>query len=253
MSNRSNTAAMAGLYFNTVVKSRRSIIAAVLALLILAFFGYAALTIEGGPQERLDLFRTFIFIGPLGFLVQFGGLFYGLAVVSEEVENGTAIYLLVRPLSRAAVLLGRGFAAFASIAGGLVAMTLLVLAMTRPEGAGAALGAALVAIVAGSLAYAAIFSYFGALFKNAVAPSLLYVLLWEMGVSLIPFPVRNFTVKYHLLCIFNGISPGSGGGGAMDELLVRYDVSAGAALAAVLACAVGTALLAHRRFLKLQV
>lgn len=253
MSNRSNTAAMAGLYFRTVVKSKRSIIAGALGLVILAFFAYAALTIEGGPQERLDLFRTFVFIGPLGFLVQFGGLFFGLAVVSEEVENGTAIYLLVRPLSRAAVLFGRALAAFVTVAGGLIAMTLLVFALTRPAGAVAALGGALAAIVLGTLAYVAIFSLFAAVFKNAVAPSLLFVLLWEMGVSLIPFPVRNFTVKYHLLCIFNDIAPGSAGRGTMDELLVRYDMSASAAGTAVLACAVGAAILAYRRFRHLQV
>jgi len=191
--------AMARLYWKTVVISKRSLVAALLWILPLIFFFIAAIRSDGDAIERLELWKGFQFLGPLGFLVQFGGLFYGLAVISEELENGTLPYLLVRPFRRGSIVLGRWAAASVLVFLAVTLMNVLLLIIVRPASPISAFLSAEVAALMGAVAYVTIFALLATLFRKPLAPSLLFLIALDLGVSLIPMATRYITPKYHLL------------------------------------------------------
>jgi ABC-type transport system involved in multi-copper enzyme maturation permease subunit len=194
-----NLLAMARLYWKTVVLSKRSLVAALLWVLPLIFFFIAAMRSDGFGEKQLELWKGFQFIGPLGFLVQFGGLFYGLAVISEEIENGTLPYLLVRPFTRGSIVLGRWAAATFVVFAAITLMNVLLLVVVRPASPVSAFLAAEAAALLGAMTYVTIFGLFATLFKKPLAPSLLFLIALDLGVSLIPMATRYITPKYHLL------------------------------------------------------
>ncbi len=191
--------AMARLYWKTVVLSKRSLVAALLWVLPLVFFIIAALRSDGNGSDQLELWKGFQFLGPLGFLVQFGGLFYGLAVISEELENGTLPYLLVRPITRTNIVLGRWAAATILVFAAITLMNVLLLIIVRPGSPVTAFLAAEIAALLGAATYVTVFALFASLFRKPLAPSLLFLIALDLGVSLIPMDTRYITPKYHLL------------------------------------------------------
>lgn len=191
--------AMARLYWKTVVVSKRSLVAALLWVLPLVFFLIAAIRSDGDAADHLELWKGFQFLGPLGFLVQFGGLFYGLAVISEELENGTLSYLLVRPFTRGNIVLGRWAAATVLVFAAITLMNVLLLVIVRPASPLTAFFAAEAAALLGAGAYVTLFALFATLFRKPLAPSLLFLIALDLGVSLIPMATRYITPKYHLL------------------------------------------------------
>ncbi len=197
---------MASLYWETVVRSRRSLIAALLVALPLLFSAYGALLSPGDGGSPEGLLASYQFLGSSGFLVQFLALFYGLGILAEEMENGTLVYLFVRPVSRTSFVAGRFVAAL-----GVVLVLLTVLNGCQVALAGTlaplrALVAVELPLLLGAVAYLAVFSLFSSLFRKPLAPALLYLIAWELGLSLVALPVRYGTIKFHLLSLCHGLA-----------------------------------------------
>jgi ABC-2 type transport system permease protein len=118
-------------------------------------------------------------IADVGFtiVVPIVALVFAAGALGDAREDGTLVYLWLRPMPRWTVVTG----AF------LAAVTLIVPITVVPVTAAAALldvGAdlvtgTLIAAVVGSLAYAALFVLLGLLVKNPIVWGLFYVLLWE--------------------------------------------------------------------------
>lgn len=245
-------AAMGRHYLKTAVQSRRSLVAGLLFALTLAFLAVGAVTFTGESHERLALFGSFQFLGPLGFLVQFGSLFYGIAVVSEELENGTLPYLLVRPIPRWNFLIGRTVAAFATVLLTLTVMNLVLLALVRPAPLAPAFLAAQLALLLGCGAYVSLFTCFSTLFKKPLAPALLFLVMWEMGLSMVPLKARYVTVKFHLMSLYNGLAGPASGHGVADKFFARCDLDPTTSIVVLLAVTVTALLVSLRKFNRIQ-
>jgi len=237
MSFRRAASLMAGLYVRTVVRGKGSWITGLLALALVAVFGWAALRADDAAA-RLEVYRTFLVIGPLGFLVQFAALLYGVAAVSEDRDGGTAAFIFVRPLPRAAVFSGRLAAAALTTVVLVTAAHLVVAALTRVPGAVSAFLLAEVPILAGALCYTALFMLLAAMVRNAVVVGALWLVAWELVAAQFPWRIKLLTVKYHLMCIAHGLVPGGAdtgrsGPAAMFELF-QESVGDAAAVVAVL-------------------
>lgn len=198
---------MAGLYVRTVVRRKGSWIAALLALAVIAVFGWAALRADDAA-ERLEVYRAFLVIGPLGFLVQFGALLYGLAAISEDREGGTAAYVFVRPLPRAAIFTGRLVAAALTTAALVTVVHLAVAVLAQMPGGVQAFLSVQLPILAGALCYTALFMLLATLVRNAAVVGVLWLVLWELTAAQFPWRIKLFTVKYHLLCLVHNLVPG---------------------------------------------
>jgi ABC-type transport system involved in multi-copper enzyme maturation permease subunit len=142
-----------------------------------------------------------------GFFVRFAvpvlAVFYGTALIADEVEDRTLTYLLTRPVPRASVLLGKYFAYLVStvavVLPAVVVMWLLVvpmqgsLATSFPD-----LTADLGILVAGLAAYGALFALVGATLRRPLVFGLLFVFGWETLAMALPGYLRQLTVAHYL-------------------------------------------------------
>jgi len=142
-----------------------------------------------------------------GFFVRFAipvlAVFYGTALIADEVEDRTITYLLTRPIPRASVLLGKYLAFLVcTVAVVLPSVVLMWLLIVPIRGSLAASFPALVIdlgiLVAGLAAYGALFALVGATFKRPLLFGLLFVFGWESLAMALPGYLRQFTVAHYL-------------------------------------------------------
>src|SRR5688572_15543038 len=80
-----------------------------LALIVKAveLFGMSALRVNGQRVAGIGIFGVMIWMLFLRFIVPVLGVFYGTALMADEVEDKTITYLFTRPIPRGAVLVGK--------------------------------------------------------------------------------------------------------------------------------------------------
>lgn len=118
-------------------------------------------------------------IANLGFtaLVPIVALVFATAALGDAREDGTLVYLWLRPMDRWPVVVGAWLAALTVS----LPLTLapLLLAAVVSGGGGSLVGATLLAATIGAFAYSALFILLGLLVKNSTVWGLGYVLVWE--------------------------------------------------------------------------
>jgi ABC-2 type transport system permease protein len=152
---------------------------ALLMLLLAALPILVALIVRlaGGSRDAPEILDTLVIRTVLPLIA----LIVGTAAIGSEIEDGTLVYLLVKPIDRwrtalAKVLVAAGLTA-ALVVPPIVAAGILV-AGAAPDALGVTFGFAL-ATLAGGIAYAAAFTALGAWTSRALIAGLLYVLIWE--------------------------------------------------------------------------
>lgn len=145
------------------------------------------------------------------YYVMLVALFYGTAVVAEEIDGKTLTYLLIRPVPRSAILLGKGFAAFlmgALILVPMLTMTYLLFTLGDGllyEGNAGSFWVNLptfmgdIALSLSTLAvYTAVFLFVGAFFKRPVLWGIAIAFGWESWVAFVPGLTRKLTVMHYI-------------------------------------------------------
>lgn len=196
----------------------------------------------GGPV----LFGLMVWLLYIRFIVPVLGVFYGTALVADEVDDKTITYLFVRPIHRAAILAGKYLAY-------LVCTTLLVLpSLTlvyflivpirggRIGPAFPSLVADLGMLVVGLAAYGALFAWVGARFRRPLVMGLVFAFGWEPGVLLFPGYLKRLTVGYYLQALVPHAMPNDSAASIL--LRVVNDVPSLPVSLASLAVLTGTAL-----------
>ena len=81
----------------------------VLALVfrVVESLGMPALRVNGARVAGSSIFGVMIWMLYVRFIVPVLGVFYGTALMADEVEDKTLTYLFTRPVPRGAVLLGK--------------------------------------------------------------------------------------------------------------------------------------------------
>ena len=108
-------------------------------------------------------------------------LIVGTAAIGSEIEDGTAVFLLVKPIARWRIALAKIVTA-AGLTAVLVVPPIVVTGIlvsgTGGESLGTTFGFALAALIGGT-AYSCLFTALGTLTSRALIIGLAYVLLWE--------------------------------------------------------------------------
>jgi ABC-2 type transport system permease protein len=142
-----------------------------------------------------------------GFFVRFAvpvlAVFYGTALIADEVDDKTITYLLTRPVPRSSVLLGKYLAYLVStVAVVLPAVVLMWLLIVPIHGSLATsfpdLAADLGILVVGLAAYGALFALVGATLRRPLVFGLLFVFGWETLTMALPGYLRQLTVAHYL-------------------------------------------------------
>lgn len=133
--------------------------------------------VAGGSRDAPEILDTLVIrtVLPLVALV------IGTAAIGSEIEDGTAVFLLVKPIARWRLALAKLL-----VAAGLtlvlvvppVVATGVLVAGASTASLSVTFGFAL-ATIAGGAAYASVFTALGALTSRALILGLAYTLLWE--------------------------------------------------------------------------
>lgn len=114
----------------------------------------------------------------LGTLVPLLGLIIGTGVIAPEIDDGSIIYLLAKPVSRMRIVTTKLAVATACVLVFATVPTLIAGLIMTGDRLGLALGYGVGTLI-GGVAYCALFLLLGVVTRHAVVVGLMYALLWE--------------------------------------------------------------------------
>jgi ABC-2 type transport system permease protein len=202
--------------------------------------------INGAAVGGSTIFGMMIWLLFIRFIVPVLGVFYGTALIADEVEDKTITYLFTRPIPRRAVLFGKYFAYLACTVLLVLPSVMLVFFLIVPTGGGS-IGAAFPSLLAdlgmlaiGLAAYGAVFALVGTRLKRPLVVGLVFAFGWEPAVLLFPGYLKRITVAYYMQALVTHEMPQDS---AVSMLLqVFHEVPSVASSLVVLVTIVGIAL-----------
>ena len=160
--------------------------------------------INGESVTGAGTFGLMIWLLYVRFIVPILGVFYGTALIADEVDDRTITYLFTRPIPRGAVLAGKYLAYLACTVLLILPSVVIVFFLMVPMG-GSGVASAFPSLLgdlgmlaAGLAAYGAVFAWVGARIRRPLVAGLVFVLGWEPGVLLFPGYLKRLTVAYYL-------------------------------------------------------
>ncbi|MGA2261040.1 MAG: ABC transporter permease [Acidobacteriota bacterium] len=204
---------IAYLTLDTLFWSKKTLFVMLLSVVVLglAIVGRVVLTFNLVPTAlpSSQVFGTLMATAVIRFLVLFVTLFYGTALISEEVEGKTLTYLFMRPIPKPTIMLGK-FLALTWIGSIMVLPTVilsyLILYLRSDMNPffqdlgllGRDIGIILLAL----LAYGSFFGLLGAWLKHSILVGLAYAFGWEGFVAVLPGFTRKLTITHYVQSIF---------------------------------------------------
>lgn len=204
---------IAFLTLDTLFWSKKTIFVAFISLMVLgtSILGRLILTYHWirAPFTASQVFGTLMSTAVIHFLVVFVTLFYGTALISDEVEGKTLTYLFVRPIPKPTIMLGK-YLALVWISVMLILPTvvlsyfiLYLQSDLRPLVQDARFLAKDMGIVfLALLAYGSFFALIGAWLKHSILAGLVYAFGWEGIISYLPGFTRKLTITHYIQSIF---------------------------------------------------
>jgi ABC-2 type transport system permease protein len=177
----------------------------------------------------------------LGTLIPLLGLVAGTGAIGPEIDDGSIVYLLTKPMDRHVVVRTK-FAVAVGVVTALGALPVLLsgLLLTGTE-AGLAVGYAVGAAVAG-IAYCALFLLLAVVTRNAVVIGLLYALVWESLVGSFVPGAQALSIQQWSLAVTERVV-----GAQAGPLGVTSAVGLGTAVTLLVVVTVGAVWYAGRR------
>lgn len=202
--------------FAEFFRAKRVIVWIIVAI---AIYAAAIAYVRLGGAEAEDAYATLSSL--LVFrLLPLASAIFSSAVLSQEIEQKTIVYMLTRPIPRPVFLTMRTLASALSVfvvtSIAAVALALAVYGSSGPSNH--FLWRDLVAIAVGSLAYGSLFVLLSLLVNRAMIISLLFAFAWETSVPSMPGSVYLMSISTHLTAIAQRPSsgaPAQGRGGVL--------------------------------------
>lgn len=199
-----------------MVLAKRTVLLALLALVPAGLGLLSVLAALSSSGERLvpatllaaqsELF--------LRLVLPLGAILYGGAVIADEVDAGTFVYLWARPVRRLPLVAGRtasaALCAWAVTSLGVLALTGTALLVGLRAEHLARVPQALAALALAAPAYTALFAAFGSWFKRPLIAGILWALLWEGIVGMLPGGIRHLTISQHTRSLFPWVQEDTG-------------------------------------------
>ncbi|MGX7676277.1 ABC transporter permease [Plantactinospora sp. DSM 117369] len=177
----------------------------------------------------------------LGVVLPVTALIVGTAVLGSEIDDGTLLHILTKPLPRWQIVLPK-----LAVAAGVSALTVAVplyVAGVLVESVRFGLGLAAASAV-GALVYSAFFLALSLLTRRPVLLGLVYVLIWEGLLTNIVSGTRVLSVQHYVVTLTDRIAP---------TALLDGSVSLPVAIVMSAVFTVGFTLLAIRRLRRFSV
>ncbi len=225
---------IAGITLRQLLSRRRTILLLLLGgvLVLVAFI----VRLAGDPSQTQRVTALLLADVGVGTLMPLVALLFGTGTIGSELDDGTAVYLLAKPVRRSTILLTKlAVACGCSIL--LTCVPILLAGLIGAGGLGDGLVLGFVAAAAiGSVLYCAIFTALSLVTGRALVFGLGYVLIWEGVLAGLFAGTRTFSVRQITLAfadLFAGVPP--------ETFEAKLDLAT-AAVMAVLVLATGTAI-----------
>lgn len=200
------------LSLRVLLRSRRTVVIGLLcAFPILASMLGVIFIVSGLAERDLSAYTLMAFImanGYVHFFLVVVTLFYGTALIADEIDDRTITYLFVRPVPKSTIYLGKYLAYL--VAGSLLllptaALAFLIALIADPPGEAIRhlpiLIQDLIVLALGIIAYGALYALIGALSRRPVFVGLGFAVVWETAVTFIPGYMNKLTIKHYLIAL----------------------------------------------------
>jgi ABC-2 type transport system permease protein len=189
-----------------LLSRKRTLLLIAFALLpVLLAFVYQAGEHRFSPRGWLsDTLYTNLIITTL---LPLAALVLGTAALGAEIDDGTAFYLLAKPISRSSIVFAK-LAVVAPLVMVLAFATTFVSGVIAMEGMGdeRLVIAFSIAVVVGGFLYSTVFILLSLITSRALVIGLAYVLIWEGLISGLFSGTRVFSVRQYTLGVADAIT-----------------------------------------------
>ena len=163
-----------GLTVRDLLGRRRLVLFAVLPLVLLGLAVTSRALRGAGGQEAADILQQAGF----GALLPLVALIAATGTLAPQIDDGSVVYLLAKPLSRHAIIRSQALVAYLTVV--TFAVVPMIVGGVIDEGRlGAVTRSLAVGALAAGAAYVALFTLLSVVSRNAVLLGLIYALIWE--------------------------------------------------------------------------
>jgi ABC-2 type transport system permease protein len=234
------------LTLRQIIGQKRVILAGVVAALIpvgLAVIYRAADSNDPAEWTANTLIEAIL----ITLVVPLACLLVGNSAMGSEIEDGTAVYLLSKPLPRREIIFSKAAAAIVITAAFLLPVSVLApaLSLQGADGDGLILGS-LVATALGVCAYTMLFVFLSIASSRSLLIGLGYIFIWEGVVGDLFTGTRYLSIRQYCLGIIDAVS-------GVSNRVFEAELNGAAGLVLLLAVTGGATLLATRALERFEV
>jgi ABC-2 type transport system permease protein len=169
---------------------------ATLPILVAIIFRVADTDVAAERWAANDLLKGLI----ITIFLPLSTLIFGTMALGSEIEDGTAVYLLSKPVARSQVISAKLVAAWLpAVLLALLSTEISAAIALQGTGGASILVGFTVAIALGSFVYCCVFILLSVLTSHALIAGLIYVFLWEGVVTELFSGTRIFSVRQYTL------------------------------------------------------
>ncbi|MEO3972837.1 ABC transporter permease [Streptomyces sp. CAU 1734] len=192
---------VARLTYRAVLGRRRAAILFVLPAVLLAIA--VAVRSFNGVDDRIaaDVLGGFA----IAAMVPLIGVIAGTGSIGPEIDDGSIVYLLAKPVKRSEIIFTKLIVAIAVTMAFSAIPTFIAGLILNGNGQQVAIAYTVAALVA-SIAYSAMFLLLGTVSRNAVVIGLIYALLWETLFGSVVPGARTLSVQQWSLALAERIA-----------------------------------------------
>ncbi|MFJ1653820.1 ABC transporter permease subunit [Streptomyces sp. NPDC088337] len=196
---------VARLTYRALLGRRRALILGALPLpLLLIVIATAVRALAGADdQTTVNVLGGFA----LATMVPIIGVIAGTGAIGPEIDDGSVVYLLSKPLKRPTIIFTKLIVAIAVTMVFSALPTLVAGLILNGNGQQIAVAYTVAALVA-SIAYAALFLLLGTVSRHAVVFGLVYALVWEALFGSLVAGARTLSVQQWALAVAHKVSGG---------------------------------------------
>jgi ABC-2 type transport system permease protein len=200
------TSTLVTITLRALLNRRRTLLLVLLSLLLV---GAAALLRLGDPDagDSVEVTRRLLADFGIGVLLPVVAVIVGTAALGSELDDGTIVYLLAKPVARWRIVLVKTGVAW--IVTSLLVAPAIYVAGIIGAGDGGMAAAFTVGGIVGALEYTALFVALSLVTSRALILGLAYVVIWEGVVAGLFAATRLVSVRQHVLAIVEAIGGGS--------------------------------------------
>ena len=222
-------ATVAHLTARSLLGRRRTLLLLLLPTILLLLSGVVRTLVGTDQPLSVSLLGGFT----LGTMVPLLGLIVGTGAIGPEIDDGSIIYLLSKPISRFTIATTK-FAVAVGILTAVAAVPTLIAGLILSGTADRVAVAYAVGAAIAGIAYCGLFLLLAVLTRNAVVAGLIYVLIWEALIGGFVPGAQALSIQQWALAITERIMDGSA-----ESLGVASAVGLGTGIVLLLVVAVG--------------